>query len=307
MTGTQDIGQRRQAGDHRRVRGDTDREKRAIGQRDPHELALAAIRRHALAVRRTPPAAVHAGGGHPIAAVHAGAVAHVERCDHEITRLHDPDPAADLLDHPDELVPHLPRRGNRGDTPEGPQVGPAHAGRDHSHDRVVTGRQLRIRQRFQPHVPSPVHHRCTHTWRPTFSLSRFSVDAIPLGELARRIRCRATGRKHPKPGPDEPGPPFPRATRSGRRVFANRALQRGQRAPSKLVLAHFSASPPRGPAWPARRAATDGRRRLLQTREPGSWYGVRHGQVKDLQLPDDCARIRGRQGPRGSSTFLPQS
>src|SRR5664279_3242229 len=75
-------------------------------------------------------------------------------------------------------MPDLTRRGTGGATAVAPQVGPAHAGRDHPDDRVVTGRQLRVRQRFQPHVPRPIHHRCTHVTRTL--LSRY-WPTLPIG------------------------------------------------------------------------------------------------------------------------------
>src|SRR6185312_7335483 len=67
----------------------------------------------------------------------------------------DPDAAdvvADLLDHPDELVPHPARLPYRRVAPVRPQVRPADAAGQHADDGVPGALQLGVRGLLQPDV-----------------------------------------------------------------------------------------------------------------------------------------------------------
>ena len=105
------------------------RDERAVGERDAHRLALAAV-----AVGGVE-AAGDAGGGDAVAAVRTGAVAERERRDDEVAALDVRDVAADVLDHADELV--ADRAGlERRVAAVVPEVRPADAGEYDADDRV---------------------------------------------------------------------------------------------------------------------------------------------------------------------------
>ena len=84
VAGAHHVREREQARDEllRRVFGR--RDERAVGERNAHLLALAAVGEGAELVVGAPPAAVLARGADAVAAVHAGVVAVVERGDHEV-------------------------------------------------------------------------------------------------------------------------------------------------------------------------------------------------------------------------------
>ncbi len=104
-----DVAERQEAGDL--VVGDRPRHdgEGAVGERHAHALALTAVGEAAEPVVAAPPAAVEARRAHAVAAVRAGAVAHVERRDDEVADAHDLDVGADGLDDADELVPDAAR------------------------------------------------------------------------------------------------------------------------------------------------------------------------------------------------------
>ena len=95
------VGERQQRRHQRVVLADRQHDERAVGERDAHRLALAAV--DAVAA---PEAAVEARGLQSLLAEVAGAVGVGERRDDDVARLHGADVGADLLDDADELVAH---------------------------------------------------------------------------------------------------------------------------------------------------------------------------------------------------------
>ena len=79
VAGAHHVGEREQRRHQRVVLADRQRDERAVGQRDAHRLALAAV--DAVAA---PEAAVDAGGVQPLVAEVAGAVGEGERRDDEV-------------------------------------------------------------------------------------------------------------------------------------------------------------------------------------------------------------------------------
>ena len=76
-----------------------------VCQRHADPLTLTAVGEAAEPVILAPPSAVQTGRTHPVAAVQAGVVAHVERRDHEVARPHQLNLIPDGIDDADELVP----------------------------------------------------------------------------------------------------------------------------------------------------------------------------------------------------------
>ena len=143
VAGAHHVGEREQPREQlvvRPVAEPGDRDQRAVGHRDPHGLALAAVDRQALLVLPAPPGAVHARRLHAVAAVRAGAVRQRERRDHEVADRQRRHVGAEVLHDAHELVPDPVRLGRLDHAPVRPQVRPAHAGGGDAHERV--GRPL---------------------------------------------------------------------------------------------------------------------------------------------------------------------
>ena len=166
VAGAHHVGEGQQGGDQRGVRQAGGRAEGAVGQRDPHVLALGAVQGAAVRVGAAEPLDLRAGRGDALAAVHAGAVADRERRDHEVALAQGGHPGAGLLDDADHLVADRVRVGRRAQTAPGPQVGAADAGRDDPHDGVGGQLDPRVGAALPADVTRRVPHRCMHGHRP---------------------------------------------------------------------------------------------------------------------------------------------
>ena len=157
VPGAHDVAEGQESrGSRRRATGPVDDGERAVGQRDADALALAAVGEAAEAVVAAPPSAAEARGADAVAAVHARAVAHVERGDHEVAGLDVSHVGADLLDDADELVADAVRLVGRRDASVRPEVGAADAGGDDADDGVGAGREDGVGDFFDADVAGGV-------------------------------------------------------------------------------------------------------------------------------------------------------
>ncbi len=162
VAGAHHVGEGEQAGHLVVADRVAHRHERAVGERHAHALALPAVGEPAEAVVAAPPAAVEARRADAVAAVDAGVVAHVERCDHEVAHLDELHVVADRLDDADELVADAVRVVGGRDAAVRPQVGAAHAGRDDLHDGVAAGREHGVGHGLDPDVAGRVDDRRKH-------------------------------------------------------------------------------------------------------------------------------------------------
>jgi hypothetical protein len=126
--------------------------QRSIRQRHPQPLGLGRAHAHAL----------DASALITRLADLAGVVGCPKRPDDELARLDRLDLATDLLDNTDVLMPHRRRPIERPDTPVGPQVRPANAGRGQAKDRISWLYELRLWTVLHPNLPGAVHDSDTH-------------------------------------------------------------------------------------------------------------------------------------------------
>src|SRR5262249_13147787 len=77
-------------------------------------------------------------------------------------RAHRPDIRADLLDDPDELVPHAAAGLRRLHRLVRPQVAAADRGAADPHERVGRFDEVGVRDVLDSNVAGPVHDRCAH-------------------------------------------------------------------------------------------------------------------------------------------------
>lgn len=151
------VRQGQQGGQQRRVGGDGQLDQGAVGVRDAHRLALAAVD-----TVESVPAAVPTGDLQALGAVIAGVVAVRERGDDQVTRLETCHVGAGLLDHAEELVTHRPAGLSGRHRLVGPQVAAAHTRPDGAHEGIGGLLDLRVGTVLDPDVSGSVHHCCTH-------------------------------------------------------------------------------------------------------------------------------------------------
>jgi hypothetical protein len=135
----------------------------------------------------------HKGGVHTLGLVAgpadlAGVVGDDEGPDDEIADLDVVHLVTDLLDDADVLVPHHLVVGGF-DTPVGPQVRPADAGRGEPDDRVGRLDDLRIVALLDPNVAGGVHDHSTH-W--CVSLLRVLIAALCIASAVDETSHGAT-------------------------------------------------------------------------------------------------------------------
>ena len=157
-----------------------DFDQRAVGERHPYRLALAAV-----AVGGIEPAG-HARRGDAVAAVRAGAIAEGERRDDEIALRDLADVGTDVLDDAHELVADRPRLERRV-APVVPEVRAAHAGQHDANHRVGGLGDDGVATLADGDGPGFIEDRCTH------GIQRSTVSA----ELRGPARGVLTG--HPCP------------------------------------------------------------------------------------------------------------
>jgi hypothetical protein len=92
----------------------------------------------------------------------AGVVRCPERSHDEVARLDGVHLGADLVDHTDVLVALRHRLRHGHNSPPGPQVGAAHAGRDHPDHSIGGLLDPRVRAFLDPYIPRPMHHYSEH-------------------------------------------------------------------------------------------------------------------------------------------------
>ena len=131
VAGSHHVGQREQRRHQRVVLADRQHDERAVGLRDAHGLALAAVD-----VVGAVPAAVEARGVQSLAAEDAGAVGPEERRDDEVAGLDRADVGADGLDDADELVAHAAAGLARAPSVVRPEVAAADRGAGDADERV---------------------------------------------------------------------------------------------------------------------------------------------------------------------------
>lgn len=160
VAGAHHVGQREQGGDPRVVRGDRCGDQGAVGERDPGELALAAVDRVPVAVGPGPPGGPDARGRPtgPAGSAHP-AGAH-ERRDDQIAGPHGGHLVTDVLDHADELVPDPAAFAGRPAVV--PQVGATDAARGDPDQGVGRGQDARRGHLVDADVAGAVQDCCLH-------------------------------------------------------------------------------------------------------------------------------------------------
>jgi len=161
VAGAHDVGQRQQRGDLSRVRARRG-DERAVGQRNPHPLALTPVHRQSVLIRFPPEATVLARRGNAVPAVSAGTVADREGGDHEVAGRDRTHVGAGLLHDADELVTDPMWFLSRPHTPVWPQIGAADTAGNDADDRVRGTSQDGVSDLLEADVALPVDERCSH-------------------------------------------------------------------------------------------------------------------------------------------------
>ena len=151
------VGEGEQRRHQRVVLVDRKSDERAVGLRDAHGLALAAVD-----VVGAVPAAVEASGMEPFPAEDAGAVRVEERRHDEVAGLQGADVGADGIDDADELVAHPPTGLVVLHLVVRPEIAAADAGAGDTDERVGRLDEVGVGDVLDPNIACAEHDSCTH-------------------------------------------------------------------------------------------------------------------------------------------------
>ena len=157
VAGAHHVGEREQRRHQLLVRSDRQHDERAVGLRDAHGFALAAVD-----VVEPVPAPVQALAVQPLAAEDAAAVRPEEGRDDEVAGLDRSNLGADRFDDADELVPHPAAHIRRLHRLVGPEVAAADPGAGDAHERVGRLDQVRVGDVLDTDVAGAVHECGSH-------------------------------------------------------------------------------------------------------------------------------------------------
>jgi len=159
VAGAEDIGERQQGRDERRVGRDRQLHQGAVGERNTNRLGFTALVGYAVPEGRF---GVGAGGVQPHAAELAGVVGDRERGDDQVALLDGGDLRADLFDDADELVPHPGGAVAGTHRVVGMQVAAADAGGGDAHQGVGGLLDLAVGDVLDADIACLVHQCCAH-------------------------------------------------------------------------------------------------------------------------------------------------